>query len=220
MPMNMQSTLGERLHEIIRQEIFAGKYKPGERLFYESIARDTGVSMTPIKEAFMLLEKEGLVVTLARKGTFVRELSEKDLTEFSQIRLALESLSVDLICRNGLAAEDETEFEAICDSLEKHIRMEDAKACVLDDIHYHKQLVIASGNSQLVKMIDTLPLTNLFNLVEKAPYYLRHGEFFLAEHRKMLRLLNKRDAARVKEVLGKHITTGPFSIFVAMHNGS
>ncbi|MCC8190186.1 MAG: GntR family transcriptional regulator [Planctomycetes bacterium] len=214
--MTTNSTLGERVHAIIRQDILSGRYRPGERLFFETIAREVGVSMTPIKEAFMLLEKEGLVVTAARKGTFVREFTRQDILEFYQIRLALESLAVDLICGAGLTAAAESRFGAICDSLQRHIDLEDATGCVVDDVDFHTHLAQASGNGQLLVLVNSLPLTNLFNLVRKAEFYLQHGQKFLAEHRRIVRLLGKGDAARIKEILRRHITTGDHSILVAM----
>ncbi len=214
--MATNSTLGERVHEIIRQDIIAGRYNPGERLFFENIAKEIGVSMTPIKSAFMLLEKEGLVISVARKGTFVRELTRRDVVEYCRIRLALECLAVDHIGENTLAEEDEKKLQAICASMERHIANNDAAHCILDDINFHKQLVVASGNDQLLKMINSLPLTNLYNLVRKSPHYLQYGKGFLEEHRRMIRLLRKGDIQAIKAILAKHITAGDHSIFVAM----
>ena len=218
--MTMNSTLGERVHEIVRENILAGKYRPGERLFFEAIAKETGVSMTPIKEAFMLLEKEGLVVTVSRKGTFVRELSREDIAEYCQIRHALEALAVDLACARGLAREDEKALYEICDSLEKHISQCDAGHCVLDDVRFHNRLVEAGGNRQLVKLVTTLPLTNLFNMVQKSQYYLQHGMIFLNEHRRIVRLLKKGDAEAVKKIMRGHITNGDYSIMVAIDSAA
>lgn len=203
--MTLKSTLGERLYELIRQDIFAGKYKPGERLFFETIARDTGMSMTPIKEAFMLLEREGLVVTRARKGTFVREWTTRDLVEHTQIRLALELLAAELVCQKGLSDEHEEAFRTICDGLAEHIRAGDAKGCVSDDVLYHRRLVLASGNAQLIHLIETLPFTNLLNLAERAQHYLEHGDYFLAEHRKILEMLERKDIESLRKMLVHHI---------------
>lgn len=214
--MGINNTLGERVHEIVRQDIIAGRYAPGERLFFETVARDIGVSMTPVKEAFMLLEREGLVVTVARKGTFVRELSKQDVEEYCQIRLALESLAVELICRNGLTAENEKSLDDICVRMEQHIKAKDAGKCVLDDMEYHRRLVMASGNEQLIKLINTLPLTNLYSMVKKTPYYLQHGAVFLVEHKRIIALLREGGGVKIQELLKKHITAGDHSIFVAM----
>lgn len=201
----INNTLGERVHQIIRRDIISGKYPPGTRLFFETIAKETGVSMTPVKEAFMLLEKEGLVFTVARKGTFVRELSARDLDEYYQIRLALEALAVDLICARGLSEDDEAGLKQICDSLERHIKNQDAAECVMDDVRFHNQLVRASGNAQLLHLINTLPLTNLFNMLNWADFYLSRGNDYLAEHRRIIQHLRKRDAECIKKLLHKHI---------------
>lgn len=210
--MTTNSTLGERVHEIIRDDILAGRYQPGERLFFEAVARETGVSMTPIKEAFMLLEKEGLVVSVARKGTFVRELSADDIREYYQIRRALEALAVDLVCAKGLAPEDEKALRETCDILENHIVQGDAGQSVLDDVRFHCRMVDAAGNRQLSKLVKTLPLTNLFNMVQESQYYLANGKIYLGEHRRIIRLLKKGDGETVKKMLFRHITAGDLSV--------
>lgn len=202
----LNNTLGERVHQRIRNDIISGKYRPGERLLFEAIAKETGVSMTPVKEAFMLLEKEGLVRTLPRKGTFVRELARRDLEELYQIRLALELLAADLVRARGLGADDETDLKAICDSLEAHIAAGDASACVMDDIRFHSRLVRAGGNAQLERMVNTLPLTNLFSMLDRAQHYLSRGGDYLAEHRRIVRLLRRDDAEGVRKLLKRHIS--------------
>lgn len=201
----LNNTLGERVHQRIRRDIISGKYAPGDRLLFELIAKETGVSMTPVKEAFMLLEKEGLVHTVARKGTFVREFSRQDLEEYYQIRLVLEMLAVDLACAKGLSDGDEAELRDVCDVLETHIENGDASECVMDDIRFHSCLVRASGNRQLTNLVNTLPLTNLFNMVKRADFYLSHGADYLGEHRRIIKLLRKGDAESIKKILQKHI---------------
>ncbi|MDR1745090.1 MAG: GntR family transcriptional regulator [Planctomycetota bacterium] len=204
----LNNTLGERVYQKIRGDILSGRYAPGDRLLFEDIARESGVSMTPVKEAFMLLEKEGLVFTVSRKGTFVRKFSRRDLEEFYQIRLALEMLAVDLACARGMSEEGEAELREICGVLEAHIENGDAAECVMDDVRFHGALVRLGGNDQLAKLMSALPLTNLFNMIDMADFYLSHGGDYLAEHRRIVRLLRKGDSEGVKKILRRHISTG------------
>ena len=64
----------------LREEILYGKLKPGERLMEVALSERLGVSRTPIREGIRLLEKEGLVVMLPRRGAHVASITAKQLT--------------------------------------------------------------------------------------------------------------------------------------------
>ena len=97
--------LREVVSETLRQAIQDGVLKPGERLMEIPLAEELGVSRTPIREAIRKLELEGFVVMVPRRGTYVANISLKDITQVFEIRSALEELAA------GLAAERITEEE-------------------------------------------------------------------------------------------------------------
>lgn len=208
--MIKHTTLGEHVYEGIRQEIMTGKYLPGERLFLDAIAKRMGVSMTPVKEAFLMLEQEGLVVSVARKGTFVREITEKDIVEYYQLRLALESLAVDLICLDGAYLSHETAdvMNAICDVQETLLKDGNAAQLVQEDDKFHRQLFLAGQNQLLMRIAATQQLTNILNLMQKTAVYLEEGKSFVTEHRRMVKMLQKGAADSVKSLLAMHMSVG------------
>ena len=91
--------LSEVVSETLRSAIQDGTLKPGERLMEIPLAEELGVSRTPIREAIRKLELEGFVVMVPRRGTYVANISLKDITQVFEIRSALEELAA------GLAAE-------------------------------------------------------------------------------------------------------------------
>lgn len=91
--------LREVVSETLRKAIKDGVLKPGERLMEIQLAEELGVSRTPIREAIRKLELEGFVVMVPRRGTYVADISLKDIAQVFEIRSALEQLSA------GLAAE-------------------------------------------------------------------------------------------------------------------
>ena len=95
-------TLGERIFKELKNDILSGFYAPGERLLNEKVAERLGVSMTPVKDALLRLEQEGLVNIIPRRGCFVTQLTDRDIMEYSQIRMSLESLAIDLACTQNL----------------------------------------------------------------------------------------------------------------------
>ena len=101
--------LREVVCETLRDAVRRGILQPGERLMEIQLAEDLGVSRTPVREAIRKLEMEGYVIMMPRRGTYVADLSIRDINEVFEIRTSLESLA------SGLAAEriNEDELEKV-----------------------------------------------------------------------------------------------------------
>lgn len=80
--------LREVVFENIRKAIIEGVLKPGERLMEIQLSEQLGVSRTPVRETIRMLELEGLVVMLPRKGAYVANISKKDLMDILEVRVA------------------------------------------------------------------------------------------------------------------------------------
>ena len=83
--------LFEKVDERIRERIFSHDLKPGERIDEQALARDFGISRTPLREALKVLHNEGLVKLVPRRGCFVAKLSERDVDEIYDMIGMLES---------------------------------------------------------------------------------------------------------------------------------
>ena len=97
--------LTDTIYELLRDRILNGRYTPGERLPVDQIARQLGVSQTPVKGALGLLVSEGLVRTSPRRGTYVTEIDERTFTESLAIRAALEQLAAETLLDHVTAAD-------------------------------------------------------------------------------------------------------------------
>jgi DNA-binding GntR family transcriptional regulator len=84
----------------LREAIVGNLLTPGSRLLEIQLAKQLGVSRTPVREAFAQLEREGLVTIVARVGVFVREVTTRDVDEIYTVRAALEGLAVALAAQN------------------------------------------------------------------------------------------------------------------------
>src|SRR3982751_1496960 len=84
------TTLKERIVQVLRDAILAGKLKPGERLNESRLARELSMSRVPVREALQRLEEQGLVVNIQRKGMFVVSLTEAEVQKINSLRLVLE----------------------------------------------------------------------------------------------------------------------------------
>jgi len=91
-----RKSLSGKVADALREMIFSGEVEQREQLRQDDIAKRLGVSRIPVREAFLQLEAEGLVVNIPYKGAVVSELSEDEITEYFDIRAVLE---VDLLER-------------------------------------------------------------------------------------------------------------------------
>src|SRR5437867_6791605 len=76
--------------ELIRQAILDGRLEPGSRLKEEELARELGISRTPVREALLMLQAEGLVDAVPNRGAMVRVHTPEDLDDLYQLRALLE----------------------------------------------------------------------------------------------------------------------------------
>src|SRR5262249_42612845 len=113
-------TLTEDVTQQLRDAIFRGHFEPGERLSEEQLARSFGVSRGPIREAFVRLEREGLISSQANRRPVIARLSRRDLEEVYTIRLALERLAMQYAVHAAQASDFEA-MEANTRSLEEAI---------------------------------------------------------------------------------------------------
>ncbi|GAB4364209.1 MAG: GntR family transcriptional regulator [Spirochaetales bacterium] len=203
--MVINNTLGERVFEKLKDDILAGVYKPGDRLYYEKIASALNVSMTPVKEALLRLEQEGMVRTIPRKGTYVIELTDRDIIEYTHIRFALESLAIDTICKKRIPEDRIRELQPVNEELAKAIRKREMVLCMAKDIEFHHKIVDLSENIRLYDLFKQLPLTNFMALRGTQDWMIEQGEIIIEKHENIVEGLLRYDAEYTKNVLKANI---------------
>ena len=92
-------SLSSRVFQRLREDILSGKYAEHDELRENTIGKELGVSRTPIREAMRKLEQEGLVVMIPRRGAQVANITEKDLNDVLEVRIALENVAIEKACK-------------------------------------------------------------------------------------------------------------------------
>jgi DNA-binding GntR family transcriptional regulator len=90
-------SLREQVVEQIRTAIIEGRLRPRDHITEAAITQQTGVSRTPVREALILLEREGLVTSIPNRGSFVRAFNQQDVREIFSMRTNLENFTAELI---------------------------------------------------------------------------------------------------------------------------
>lgn len=193
----------------LRKSILRGHLKPDERLMEIKLSEELGVSRTPIREAIRMLQLEGLVVNVPRKGTTVAKITEKDLKEVLELREGLENFAV------GLAAERITEDQIkvlyenakVFEEQVRNNKTDDAEYILelaKTDEKFHALICEATGNSRLVQMMNNISDQIYRYRVE----YLRDGESrkkLSKEHIELCESLKNKNADRAVELMSRHI---------------
>ena len=91
----------EKAYEILKQRVIGGTYAPGAQLKEEPIARELGISRTPVRAALKRLAEDGLAIADPNRGVRVAEWTEHDIEETFDLRAMLESHAADLAARRG-----------------------------------------------------------------------------------------------------------------------
>jgi DNA-binding GntR family transcriptional regulator len=138
-------TLGENVADSLREAIFGGVFKSGQRLAEASIASSLKVSRAPVREALAMLEREGLVSRMTNRGTTVISLSRQDVEEICSLRLALETLAVRRAIENGTSEH----WAKLVSNVRETEEVRSAEQLATLDLEFHDTLMQASGHGRL-----------------------------------------------------------------------
>jgi DNA-binding GntR family transcriptional regulator len=184
----------------LRRRILTGDFKPGQKINESEIAARLGISRSPIREAFRVLEREGLITTLPRKGSYITDISPQDVEELFELRQLLECHAVDTIRKRAIKSPDEM-YRQIQD-MESGLRKEPDTFTVISGFHH--DLVELSQNYRLVELYKILavPLKR-YQLI----YLSKKGQrdISLEHHQGIVDILKKGDYSEAKKCLRKHI---------------
>jgi DNA-binding GntR family transcriptional regulator len=172
---------------------------PGQKLRQEELARQLGVSRTPLLKALQKLEAEFLVESRPRRGMYVRQLSDREMHELYEVREAIECLAIRLCCRNCETAQVQ-KLRKLWHPFEgkKQINVRQYQAA---DDRFHALLLDFAGNTVLKK---TYRLSFLQEKVMQMGL-MRPPEETLSEHLNMIEAISLRDEAAAVRAMSEHL---------------
>jgi DNA-binding GntR family transcriptional regulator len=189
--------------------IVKGKLRPGQKVKEQEISTRLGISRPPLREAFKILESEGLIRREPRRGVFVSELKEKDIWEIYTLKLALYTLGVTLAMDKITNGEVE-KLEKVVDQMEKSA-LGDAGPDIMkyEELNnlFHEMTANIAGHARLKKIQQSLN-----NQIKRIAYRSfgdkRHLEMSCKYHRKILDAIKAKDRAKAEQLTREHILRG------------
>jgi DNA-binding GntR family transcriptional regulator len=193
-----RQTLGQSVTDSLRDAIYRGRFRPGQRIAQNVVSQELGVSQAPVRDALAVLEREGLVRRgSANQGAVVTSLSRADVEEISSLRTALETLAVQRVIRIA-TSEDWTLLEDNIRTMESPDHRGEAGFL---DLQFHELLVRSARHERLLAGWQALRAQVQLVLVY---CNLIQGDFVRStarNHRRLLALIRSKDeAAAVSEL--------------------
>lgn len=133
----------------IRQRILDVVWMPGYQALEQDVALALGMSRTPVREAMIRLQREGLVDVVPRHGMRVLPVSPTDMREIYQVLTALECMATELLAARKPSSEDLIPLVAATTAMDEALKVDDLDSWAVADERFHALLVELSGNRQL-----------------------------------------------------------------------
>lgn len=203
-----RAALGSTVADILRNAILEGSLKPGEPIYEKALSEQLSMSRSPIREALITLENEGLVVGRLNKAVTVRKPSADEIKQIYTIRAALEGIAA------RWAAEKATlqlvrDLRSNAETLNKHtIAIEDGGNldAVAPGIAFHMAIAEVAGSAELNVVLQNF--CNKIQLVMKAGLATitrRRAVEVHKEHLAIIDAIEKRDADRAESLAVAHV---------------
>ena len=205
LPQNLkQRALYEEVAELLRQRIFNRELPPGNWIDELKLAEEYGISRTPLREALKVLATEGLVTMKVRRGAYVTEVNEKDLTDVYHLLSLLESDAAGVVASQATDAQLK-ELQALHDNLEKATKNRERFFEINEA--FHIQLLEIANNRWRDQMVADLRKVMKLN---RHNSLLKSGriEESLNEHRAIMTAMAARNAELAAHAMRTHFANG------------
>ena len=205
-PIQTTEGLSRQIADQLRELIYAGEFKAGDRLNEAALAVRMGTSRGPIREAIRILTGTGLVTPVVNRGVFVRKVSIQEMLEIYELRALVFGFAAERAC-DHVTDEHRRAFEQLLDGMDGAAQAGDSgryyelnvrfHALVLELSHHHRARLLYES---YVKELHLYRRQN-FN----APGNMRRSN---VEHRKIFDAISKGNAAKAKQFAEEHIQAG------------
>ena len=190
------------IHEALKSAILEGRLEPAQRINQGLVAKELGVSRTPVREALQSLAREGLVDLVPHRGAFVSSFGAQELFEIYDLRELLEPHAVARACLLATPAE-----LAAIRRLEREIEnAEEVELAFALNREFHQRLCEPCQNRLLMALLETV--WSQQSALRIFTYYARSTEALErtnAEHRAIVDSFAARDSAGTRELVRRHI---------------
>ncbi|MFB6827217.1 GntR family transcriptional regulator [Streptomyces virginiae] len=197
------ATAADRVYQHVKQGVLDRRYEGGILLTEGELATAVGVSRTPVREALLRLETEGLLKLYPKKGALVLQVSAQEITDVLETRILVEEFTV----RRAVPAPPGLldRLAALLDEQRRHAEAGDLGAMTAADRGFHAEIVRHAGNQILCRLYDQLRDRQLRMGVALLHAHPERLDRTLAEHAEILDALRAGDVEAASAAVRGHI---------------
>ncbi len=207
LPVLVRPKISDEVYDALKVMIVSRRLAPGEQLSLTHIEQQMGISRTPLKEALNRLAHEGLVKIEPRRGTYVADPTDDEISESFDVRRALEMYAVKLAVRNVTPSRLQ-QIRDLVEALRSLVQEQDENQILEEyfdlDRHLHLLIVETSGNRRLR---ETWEQVNLHGYMGRVRYGTAETliDSTQEEHEEILRAFEAGDASAAEQAMSNHI---------------
>jgi len=194
--------------ELIRKKIILGEFAPGEKLIEMELSTDFDISRPPLREAFRVLQQEGLIISVPRKGIYVRELSVKEINDLYRFRQLIELNALTHLEQENIRDIPDME-KVLAETRKIKLQQSSAPEHIYESqklsLGFHRELVATLNNTYVSRCINTL-MNNLSRYIYIYFSDPQNAESALSEHEKIFAFIKNGDYPSAKTQLMEHLT--------------
>jgi DNA-binding GntR family transcriptional regulator len=189
------------IYKTLRNQIFSGGLKAGDQIRQQRLANEFGVSSIPVREALRMIEADGLIEFIPRKGAVVRNITFREIMEIADIRLTIEPLMLSWSIPNLT----EGILEEAKSNIELYKEANDPWEQIKLNRDFHLLLYEKADSRRLYEIIDSLfngillfGVWKVVTLVDK--------DSAIEEHNKIIEACERMDVESANKVLREHLS--------------
>lgn len=203
-PSVKQPPAAERVYTHVKQAVLDRRYEGGTLLTEGDLAEAVGVSRTPVREALLRLEVEGLIKLYPKKGALVLAVSAQEIADVVETRLLVEEFAA----RKAVPASAKliSRLEELLDEQRQHVAAGDLAAVSVADRCFHAEIVRHAGNEILSRLYDQLRDRQLRMGVAVMEAHPGRIAANITEHGELLDAIRAGDADGAAQVVRRHVS--------------
>ncbi len=194
----------EKVYEYLKSTILLGRFNPGKRLAEEHLAKEIGVSRTPVREALHKLELEGLIKPLETRGFIVSRDSKDEVEELFEIREILEGYALRIISE-GISEQVIEQLNGLIEKAEDALRRKKIEEVFKWNTKFHDMLhgLVTEKRRLHRQMVNVRKYVLRYR--KGTLQYPDGGKRAIEGHRKILMALRLKDPELCERIMREHI---------------
>ena len=201
--INQPLPLAKMAYERLRDSILNGQLRPGEIYNEMALAKELGISRTPVREALLELSAQGLVSFLPRKGVIVRHYTKHDVVEIFELRRVIELAAIEKVARASPPC-DLSKIEKALDDQQKAAEKNDFIAFLKADRKFHTTFSELTKNRRLLAIVENI--RDMIQLMGIQALALQdRAEEVIAEHAEVLEAVRQGKPVQARKAMENHL---------------